>query len=87
MIDVYQDARRRLISENTKQALDAKRKAGMKLGRPPGHGRLDAYREEIVALLANGSSPRFISERYGTAPGNVRRWMKQHHLGRYSNST
>ncbi len=71
---------RDLISKRTKEALMAKKVAGVKLGRPKGSGKskLDQYRPEIEALLANGSSQKFIANRYGTTEVNLHHWMKKH---------
>ncbi len=65
---------RDLISKRTKKALRAKKAAGVKLGRPPGPGKskLDKYQPEIEVLLANGSTQRFIANRYGTSASNVK---------------
>ena len=71
-----------LISKRTKEALQAKKAAGIKLGRPPGPGKskLDKYQPEIEALLANGSTQRFIANRYGTTESNLCNWMKKHKI-------
>lgn len=73
---------RDLISSRTKEALAAKKKAGYKLGRPRGIGksRLDKNRIEIEALLANGSTQKFIANRYHTTEANLSRWLAKHHL-------
>ena len=64
---------RDLISQRTKEALRYKKEQGIKLGRPPGPGKskLDQYRPEIEALLANGSTQRFIARRYHTTEANL----------------
>ena len=69
-----------LISSRTTEALRARKAAGLPLGRPkgPGKSKLDPYRPEIEALLANGSTQRFIARRYNTTPANLSNWIGKH---------
>ena len=75
---------RDLISKRTKEALQARRQSGIKLGRPRGVGKskLDQYRPKIEALLANGATQKFIAHRYNTTESNLSEWMKRHNLRR-----
>lgn len=73
---------RDLLSQRTKEALAARKRAGFKLGRPKGIGKskLDQYRPEIEAFLQNGATQKFIANRYGTTEANLSRWMAKHHI-------
>ena len=70
---------RDLISERTKEGLRAARAKGCQ-GRPKGPGsksKLDGYKDEIVALLQNGSTKTFVANRYGTTTANLHNWLKK----------
>jgi len=75
---------RDLISSRTKEALRVKKANGMVLGRPkgPGKSKLDKFKPEIEALLANGSTQKFIAKRYETTEANLYNWMKKHQIKR-----
>ena len=74
---------RDLIASRTKEGIAAARANGKQIGRPrgPGKSKLDKYRPEIEALLANGSTKTFIADRYKTTLPNLFNWLKKNDLG------
>lgn len=84
MMALFSEIERDLISARTKEALKARKAAGVKLGRPkgPGKSKLDVYRPEIEALLKNGSTQRYIAKRYGCSEPNLNNWLKKNSIDR-----
>lgn len=82
MFAMIAEIERDLISERTKEGLRARREAGVKLGRPkgPGKSKLDQYKEEIIALLKNGSTKTFVARRYGCSVPNLFNWLKKNNI-------
>ena len=70
-----------LISQRTREALQAKKAKGKRLGRPPEprKSKLDPFRLEIEALLKNGATKTFVTKRYGT---NAARSLRRRNLMR-----
>lgn len=73
---------RDLISSRTTEALRHRKAQGMKLGRPvgPGKSKLDQFRPEIEALLANGSTQRFLAKRYGATEATFSNWLRKNNI-------
>ena len=82
MLAMIAEIERDLISERTKEGLRARKAAGVVLGRPkgPGKSKLDKHRDEIVALVKNGSTKTFIAKRYVTSLPNLINWLKRDQL-------
>jgi len=78
MLAMIAEIERDLISERTKEGLRARKEAGVKLGRPkgPGKSKLDEHKEEIIALLKNGSTKTFVAKRYECSVPNLFNWLK-----------
>lgn len=79
IFSIASEIERDLISKRTSEALRARKLKGLPMGRPKGTGKskLDEYKDEIVALLSNGSSRVFIAKRYKTSIGNLHYWLKK----------
>jgi len=82
MLGLFAEIERDLISARTKEGLAAAKARGRQLGRPkgPGKSRLDKFRPEIEALLANGSKKKFIAQRYGVTEPTLYNWLKRHNI-------
>jgi transposase len=45
-----------------------------------GKSKLDVFKEEIIALLRNGSSKKFVANRYGSSQVNLYNWIKKNNI-------
>lgn len=82
VLGLVAELERDLISMRTKEALAARRAAGVQLGRRkgPGKSRLDQYRVEIVALLKNGSPKSFVAKRYKVSEPTLYNWLAKNSI-------
>lgn len=71
-----------LIKGRTSAALATKKAKGIKLGRPAGYNKskLDKFKTEIEALLAVGSTKKFIAKKFGCAELTLYKWLKKNNL-------
>jgi DNA invertase Pin-like site-specific DNA recombinase len=82
LMALFAEIEKDLISARTKEALKARKAAGVKLGRPkgPGKSKLDQFRPEVEALLKNGSTQRYIAKRYGCSEATLYNWLKKNNI-------
>lgn len=73
---------RDLISERIKEALREKKRLGIRLGRPKGSGtsKLDKFKDKIINLLNNGSTKRYVANKFKTSTQNLYRWLKKNEI-------
>ena len=70
---------RELISLRTREALHARKLAGVKLGRPSGKGksRLDEHTDDILRLVALRVPKTIIAKQYGCSVGNLYNFLNR----------
>lgn len=70
---------RELISLRTREALHARKQAGIKLGRPTGKGKskLDKHKDDILKLVALGVPKTMIARQYSTTIGNLYNFLNR----------
>ena len=70
---------RELISMRTKEALHARKIAGVKLGRPKGKGKskLDEHREDILKLISLQVPKTMIARQFNTSVGNLNNFLNR----------
>lgn len=82
MLSLFSEIEHDLIVARTKEGLASARSQGRIGGRPKGIGKskLDDHRQEIIALLKNGSQRKFIAKRYGVTGAGLLHWLTKHGL-------
>lgn len=82
VLAMVSEIERDLISARTKEALKARKAAGVKLGRRPGPGKskLDPYREDIIEDLLRGVPKTRIARRYGATEATLHNWLKKNQI-------
>ena len=70
---------RELISLRTREALHARKQAGIKLGRPSGKGKskLDVHSADILRLVALKVPKTIIAKQYGCSVGNLYNFLNR----------
>lgn len=82
LLSLFAEIERDLISSRTIEGLQAAKAKGKLLGRPTGKGKskLDPFKPEIIALLSNGSTKRFVADRYHTTSANLHNWLAMNEI-------
>jgi DNA invertase Pin-like site-specific DNA recombinase len=81
-LSIAAQVERDMISERTRNALQARKSAGVKLGRPAGKSKLDAHSDDIADYLAKGLNLTAISKLIGCNRQTLANWMDLHKIGR-----
>jgi DNA invertase Pin-like site-specific DNA recombinase len=82
VLAMVSEIERDLISARTKEALKARKAAGIRLGRPrgPGKSKLDPFREDIIKKLRLGVPKTRIAADCDTTPENLHNWIKKNKI-------
>ncbi len=82
MLSLFAELERDFISMRTKEALRARKAAGVKLGRPkgPGKSKLDPHKEEIIALLKTGVPKTRVAQKYHCNRTTLINWLKKNQI-------
>lgn len=73
---------RDMISERTKNALQARKAQGVRLGRPAGNSKLDERKDEIIGYLKKGINLTAISKLIDCTTATLYTWLKNNNIDR-----
>lgn len=82
-LSIAAQVERDMISERTRNALQARKATGAKLGRPAGKSRLDAHSDEIKGYLDKGLNLTAISKLIGCNRQTLANWMAANNINRH----
>jgi DNA invertase Pin-like site-specific DNA recombinase len=71
------DLEKKLIRQRVTEALNARRKAGVVLGRPKGESKLDSKEDEIKGMLTIGIKQTFIARKMDCTEATLSNWLKR----------
>lgn len=79
MLSLFAELERDFISMRTKEALKARKKAGVKLGRPegPGKSKLDPFKDEITSMLKVGVTKVKVAKKYNVYVSTLNNWLEK----------
>jgi len=73
---------RDLLISRTAEGRKLAKARGVRFGRPPGPGKskLDPHKKDIISLLSNGATKKFVGKRFGASPATVINWLRQNKI-------
>ena len=82
MLSLFAELERDFISMRTKEALKARKKAGVKLGRPkgPGKSKLDPFKDEITSMLKVGVTKVKVAKKYNVYISTLNNWLEKNEI-------
>ena len=83
MLHMLYDVQREIVSRRTRHGLDARKKAGTRLGRPKGSigkSKLDPYKKEIEQMLKHKAPLSYIARVYGVTWPTVENFIRTRNL-------
>lgn len=77
IVALFAQIEKRLIRERIKSALNARKAAGVKLGRPKMKSKLDPKEDEIRGMVKIGIKQKFIAKKLNCTEATLSNWLKR----------